>query len=187
MYIEQLLKEKNLTKYRLSKLSGVPQTTINDLCSGKTRVEKCSSGTLYKISQALNVSMEELIETDTRNSFELFKSNLCHRVKDIGEIDFIIQTLEKNDIRILYEKKWYPEAFYHLAMLDYLSRINNLPTCTNYNDIRCHKLEKPLYSSGIIAFSAVTQSDQAKEEALKNAIPEFLRFNIVESEIRNVV
>lgn len=187
MFIEDILKEKNLTKYRLSKLSGVPQTTINDICSGKTRIEKCSAGTLYKISQVLNVSMEELIETDTRSSFELFKSNLCHRVKDIGEIDFIIQTLEKDDVRILYERKWYPEAFYHLAMLDYLSRLNNLPTCTNYNDIRCHKLEKPLYPAGIIAFSAVTKSEQPKEEALKNAIPEFLRFNIVESEIKNVI
>lgn len=62
MNINNILKNKRITKYRLSKLSGVPNTTINDLCSGKTRIEKCSGETLYKIAQVLHVSMEMLIE-----------------------------------------------------------------------------------------------------------------------------
>lgn len=137
MSINELLLQRNITKYRLHKESGVPQATISDICSGKTCIEKCSAETIFRIAKVLNVSMESLItpavqradEDRRRPSFELFKSNTCHMVKDMGDIPFIIQLLETNQIRKLYEKKWYPEALYLLAMLDYLSRENNVPVC----------------------------------------------------------
>ena len=121
-----------------------------------------------------------------RCSFETFKSNTCHHVKDIGDIDFIIETLEADEIRKLYERSWYREALYLLAMVDYLSRINDLPLCTNYNDIRAQKLERPYFPAGVIVSYAATGDERIKEKALANAIPEFLRFNIVEGEVRNV-
>lgn len=121
-----------------------------------------------------------------RCSFETFKSNTCHRVKDLGDIDFIIETLEADEIRKLYDRQWYREALYLLAMIDYLSRINSLPICTNYNDIRCQKLEKPYFPAGIVVSYAATGDESIKNEAVANAIPEFMRFNIVESEVRNV-
>lgn len=62
MIINELLKDKNMSRYKLSKTSGVPQTTITDICSGKTSIEKCSAETLYKISKTLNISMESLLE-----------------------------------------------------------------------------------------------------------------------------
>ena len=114
MSINELLVQKNITKYRLWKESGVPQATISDICTGKTSIEKCSAETIYRIAKVLNVSMESLIapavqraeEERHRPSFELFKSNTCHMVKDMGDIPFIIQLLETNQIRKLYEKKW---------------------------------------------------------------------------------
>ena len=60
MNINYYLEEKGMTKYRLSKLSGVPYATLNDLFSGKTRIEKCSAETLYKISKLLGRLDEEL-------------------------------------------------------------------------------------------------------------------------------
>ena len=70
MNINYYLEEKGMTKYRLSKLSGVPHATLNDLCSGKTRIEKCSAETLYKIAKTLQVSMETLIEDEITCSIE---------------------------------------------------------------------------------------------------------------------
>lgn len=193
--LNELLNQKGITKYRLSKESGVPQTTIFDICSGKARIEKCSAETLYKIAKTLGVTMEILIESeikerneiDTRHSFELFKSKVCHIVKDKGDIEFIIETLEQDEIRKFYRQKWYPESFYLLAMVDYLSRINNIPLCTNYNDIRKHKLQKPLYPTDTLLLSAAMKTEDFKDHCLKNAIPEFMRFNIIESEVRDVV
>lgn len=194
MSINEVLEQKIITKYRLWKESGVPQATISDICTGKTRIEKCSAETIFRIAKVLDVSMESLIapavrsteEERRRPAFDIFKSNICHRVKDMGDIPFIIQLLKTNQIRELYEKKWYPEALYLLAMLDYLSRENNVPICKNYNDIRNSKLQRPIYPSSVIILCKTMKSDAPKEECIRMAIPEFLRFNIVESEVRNV-
>ena len=194
MYLNELLNERQITKYRLAKASGVPQTTITDICSGKSRIEKCSADTLYKIAKALNVSMESLIAEEMESKyfqperipFENFKSNVCHYVKDKGDIDFIIDTLSKDEIRSLYERRWYAESFYLLAMVDLLSKENNVPLCTNYDDIRSQRLKEPLYPAGVLLSDEVSKTDKHRKEALEKAIPEFLNYNIVESEIRNV-
>lgn len=64
---------------------------------------------------------------EKRCSFELFKSNVCHWLKEEGDIDFLIQVLESDLIRKYYNRKWYLESFYLLGMLDYISRINDVP------------------------------------------------------------
>lgn len=62
MTIQQLLREKNLSRYQLSKQSGVPWATLADIWSGKTHLDRCSAGTLLKLSAALGVAPEELIK-----------------------------------------------------------------------------------------------------------------------------
>ena len=190
MLINEQLEEQHMTKYRLSKDSGVPQATINDICSGKAELEKCSAGTLYRLAKALGVTIEDILEsagTEYRSPFETFKSNTCHHVKDMGDVDFMLQVLESDEIRTLYNRKWYPEALYLLAMLDYLSRENNIPICTRYDDIRTRKLSQPIYPAGVLLTSVVLKSEAPLRKAEQDAIPEFLRFNIIENEVRNVV
>jgi len=68
MIIEVLLAKRNMTKYRLAAVSGVPYATLNDICSGKTKLEKCSAETVYKIAKALGVSMEMLTESGLRET-----------------------------------------------------------------------------------------------------------------------
>ncbi|MGN0106965.1 MAG: transcriptional regulator [Hominilimicola sp.] len=62
MSINEILENKGMTKYRLAKLSGIPNATLSELCSGKTSIEKCSAETLYKIAKVLNVFMESLLD-----------------------------------------------------------------------------------------------------------------------------
>ena len=119
--------------------------------------------------------------------FELFKSNVCHRVKEIGDIPFIIETLRADEIRNYYNRKQYPQAFYLLAMVDYLSRENDLPLCNVYSDMRKQKLAEPIYPQSVLAMAKVTENDAVIAESLENAIPEFRNFNIAESEVRNVI
>ncbi|MCM1100787.1 MAG: helix-turn-helix transcriptional regulator [Clostridium sp.] len=189
MDVNELMGQKAVTKYWLSQNSGVPYTTVCDICNGKTKIENCSVKTVYKIAEALGVSMESLLDftSERRGNFELYKSSVCHRVKEMGDIDFIIDTLEQDDIRMYYQRGWYRECLYLLAMLDYISRVNSVPVCTSYDDLRCCKLKETLYPSGILTAAFVSGTDAPKTKALQEAIPEFLRFNIVESEVRNVV
>ncbi|MDE6844833.1 MAG: helix-turn-helix transcriptional regulator [Lachnospiraceae bacterium] len=194
MKLTSLLEERQLSVYQCAKESTVPYTTLLDIVKGKTRIEKCTAETLYKLAKTLNVAMEELLaecfreneNTSVSRDFEIYKSNICHLVKDKGDIDFLIDTLKENQIRTYWERKWYRESFYLLAMVDYLSRENDLPLCKDYEDIRNCTLSEPLYPRDVILAAKLDASLDVKEQCLKEAIPEFMRFNIIESEIRNV-
>ena len=189
MNINELLKQKDLTKYKFSKLTGIPFATISDISTGKAKIEKCSAETVYKLAKGFGVTVEDLLtdSMERRGSFETYKSNICHMVKDMGDIDFIIETLETDRVRKLFNRKWYAESLYLLAMLDYLSRENDLPICAEYSDIRAARLKETIYPASILVMCSASHSDRPKKDSFEQAIPEFKNFNIVENEVRNVV
>ena len=189
MTVQKYMEKNNMSRYRLAKTSGIPYTTITDICSGKARLEKCSAETIYKLAKSLKVPMEELLAPcfEQRSDFELYKSNVCHELKEKGDIQFVIDTLESNMIRKFYEKEWYAESLYLLAMLDYVSRLNSIPICVDYDDIRRMKLKDTIYPRSVLAIYAVSDNMEIKERAYNQSIPEFIRFNIVESEVQNVL
>ena len=94
---------------------------------------------------------------EKRCSFELFKSNVCHWLKEEGDIDFLIQVLESDLM------------------------------CSEYDDLRQQRMQEIVYPVGVLLTARVLGDESIKEQALKEAIPEILRFNIVESDIRNVI
>lgn len=48
-------------------------------------------------------------------------------------------------------------------------------------------MQEIVYPVGVLLTARVLGDESIKEQALKEAIPEILRFNIVESDIRNVI
>ena len=71
-------------------------------------------------------------------------------------------------------------------MLDYLSRINDIPLCEKYNQIRTQSLSRPVYPKDVLLAEKLDSKSRAKENSYRDAIPEFVRFNIVECNIRDV-
>jgi len=105
----------------------------------------------------------------------------------MGDLDFIKDALLSDEINRLYNKEWFPESLYLLAMVDYLCRVNDLPLAQEYNKIRKAKLSEVAYPAGILALSIFGNTDEYKELSVSEAIPEFIRHNIVENEVRNVI
>lgn len=62
MTMQTKLNEKGMTMYQLSKLSGVPKTTVLDICSGKSEIGACNARTVQRLSEALGCTMEELMQ-----------------------------------------------------------------------------------------------------------------------------
>lgn len=62
MNLKELLEQKEITIYHLSKISGIPKSTINDICSGRSKIEKCSAKTIKQLAQALNCTMDDIME-----------------------------------------------------------------------------------------------------------------------------
>lgn len=189
MRLREVLQNNHVSAYQLSKKSGVPYMTINDICNGKTDLAKSSAETVFRLAEALDMSMEQLLEDylNKRSSFELFKSNTCHRLKEQGDFAFLTETLESDQVRKLYEKKWFPESFYLLALVDYLCKENGIDICKDYEELRVQKLDRVLYPAGILAYSSSERFEEIKELAKSTSIPEFMRHNIVEGEVRDVV
>lgn len=79
---------------------------------------------------------------EKRCSFELFKSNVCHWLKEEGDIDFLIQVLESDLIR-----KYYNDSAQKTPAVRKNVRGMNAPITNNATII-------PIgFSSGIVGFS----------------------------------
>lgn len=71
MSLQTMLNDKNISMYRLSQISGVPKTTVIDICSGKSSIENCNAKTVLQLSRALNCSMEDIMQAaDSNNHYE---------------------------------------------------------------------------------------------------------------------
>lgn len=66
MDFQTYLDTRGISKYRLSKLSGVPKTTVMDICSGKSSLQKCSAGTIRQLAKALQCTMEDIMAFDQK-------------------------------------------------------------------------------------------------------------------------
>lgn len=84
-----LLKNRNMSEYALSKISGVPYSTISDMCSGKTDIRKCNCETIYKIAKALGTTMEIVIGAKQEETAELDDS-----IPPIRKHDYYIENMK---------------------------------------------------------------------------------------------
>ncbi len=186
--ITQYLNQTKTNKYQISKRSGIPYTTICDICTEKTPLNKCSADTIYKLSKATGISCDDIIASACidHEDFENYKSNVCHELKHKGDMQFIRDTLKDNMIPQYFTQMRYKESLYLLDMLDYVSRKNHIPWCTEYEQYRHYRFSQPIYPRDILIQAEAAQDESIKENALKNAIPEFKRSNIVENEVENV-
>ena len=116
--------------------------------------------------------------------FELFKGNVKNRIKNEGQLDFIKQTLLSNEIEYLWNEENALCSLYLLSMVDYLSRLNEIPQYSKYDYIREHKMEKVIYPLSLRTYSLVMETSE--NSISQNAIPEFLIHNIVEGDVFNV-
>ncbi len=193
MTMNTMPNQQNTTKYRLAKKGDLPHVVIRGISSSKVQMKKRYAETPYRITKALDATATNIIRDpmepvkEHRSSFDVFKSNVCHQVKDMGDLDFIMDVLQSDVIREYYQKQWMAECLYLLAMVDYLSRLHGLPLYSAYDDLRSKRLAKPLYPMSVVMADALSQTTVHAERSFQAAIPEFLRFNIVESEIRNVI
>ena len=67
MTLQELRLSKGLSQSQLSALAGVSKRTLEAYESGARSMLKASGETLYKLSKALECTMEDLIRKETTN------------------------------------------------------------------------------------------------------------------------
>lgn len=178
----------NMNVTTLSKLSKVPYATVHELVNDVSALENCKSKTVFALAEALNVTVDDLLRPilSPRQDFENFKSEVCQTVKHETDLVYLKKTLTSKQIDKLFQQEWYLEAFYTLAMVDYLCRVNGLPLVEEYNEYRQKKLSSPVYPRDVLLMATVMDDDSFLEKCVEESIPEFRRFNILESDVRSV-
>ena len=192
--LRAILQTKEMSLYELEKTSSISHATLSDIYNEHSNIDKCSIAVINKIAKALHLSMDSLYDFllyedmslfafDT--SFDLFKSNICHELKNLGDLDFLKKYLINNEIVKLYKDKEYPKSLYLLSLVDYLSKENNIPLASEYDEIRNKRLNKIYVSKSL--YLLLKSRIVKVSDVLKECLHDFLKHNIVEAEIRNVI
>ena len=116
--------------------------------------------------------------------FELFKSEICQSIKKMDPETAIDEIIASGEIDNLYNNGKYAKALYLVALVNYLSNKYNLnKEITRFDGV---KLKNMKYPRGAVMMLKLSNDATYQEKLLKNAEPEFLKFNICEGEIENV-
>lgn len=189
MTLKRLIEEKQITAYRLSKKSDVPFSTISDLINGKTKPGNIRLSHALAICNALEISPEEFAKLEMPKDdveFKYFRSNVLHDLKRKGDVQFIKYILHSKAIDTAYKRGDLECAFYLLALLEYLVKVNGLNyPIDRYQKLRSMTLPSVLFpGSDLISFSSI---EEARNRMRIELIPEFAKYNIIEESVRNAV
>lgn len=117
-----------------------------------------------------------------------YVSELEHRLKDSIDNDaffhFLVQEISLDD---LYNQEQYEKLYYTVALVDYLDCIDEERKFDYIGKYMHGKLEYLTFSSGVETYCKVVQSEDIKEQLLKSALPEFLKYNLVVTDVEGVV
>lgn len=126
--LKDYLKENNLSIYSLSKKTGIPYSTLNDLCNGKVEIENCKVDLLLKLSSALSLSLQETMDI-CKNEMSFYVGLLNDyasiHVKNKRfkvQFDYLGEHIEHDLCKVNDENK---EYIYDVALWDVEDYIND--------------------------------------------------------------
>lgn len=126
MSFKEILEKNNLTAYSLAKISGVGTTTITDLVSGKSSIEKCNIKTINSIAKALNVSIEELLN-DVLESDKVINIYLMNKNTKVLKVSFNKEYSLMQEVLEVINIKYAPLHIYNAynnKSINFLKAIN---------------------------------------------------------------
>lgn len=191
--LEHLFLLKDTTTYKMAKELNVPYTAINRIVKGTTDLNNVKIKVLAELSEFLSVSTDELykeyyIDKYIKESeWNTYISNIQHKIKEDGKILFMKYCISNQLVERCFLMKQYDKGLYTIATIDYLCRTLNITLYDGYKEFRKFKLENPKYPSDIELISDDKFKTKLKNKCLKECIPEFKRFNIIEKGVENAI
>ena len=187
MDFKGFLDKAGMSAYRLAKLANVPYSCIADLCLNKTVTRNLTLEKACRISFALGIRPEKLLElkAETNLPMRYFRNNILHDLKQMGNNAFVDEILRRREIDGHYKNGDMAKALYLLALVDYLCTLANHPIYKKrYNQLRKLRLDKPCFvGSDIIQYNSIEEAEKSLGKAV---IPEFAKYNIIETNIKDI-
>ena len=204
MYLMNLMNEHCMTRADLSMMSGVPDSTLRDIFSGKAQIDHCEAATIYGIADALGTTVEDILDHYWDECLGADDEECEREVLHDGHtlllfyttVDRVVQLRQLADdalltscvnsepfIELFFDKGFYREAFFLLGLTDYLNRKLGMKTDSRFDAYRVYRLDNPVYSlSTLEEYDDPEELKNAKAYAEAYAIPELAAFNIFMTE-----
>ena len=204
MYLMNLMNKKCMTRADLSMMSGVPDSTLRDILSGKAQIDHCEAATIYGIADALGTSVEDILDhywdeclgaddeecgreaLHDGHTLLLFYSTVDKLVQlrqAVEDASLASCINRETFIDQFFTMGFYREAFFVLGLTDYLNRKLGKKTDPRFDAYRVYRLDNPVYSlSTIEEYDDPKELENAKAYAETYAIPELAAFNIFMTE-----
>ena len=203
MYLNQLMNEKHMSRAQLGSVSGIPESTLRDILNGKTRLDHCEALTLLTLADALDTTVEDIIEhyweevtdaepewdepelitvhdEDALANFYMLAEKTLSSLRCVSDMRFICTVCDGYWIESFFAVHSYRMALFLLALIDYLGRKHYLKPDPRFDKFRSYRLDQPVFSLATLEKSDDNSAFvQAKVYAESVAIPEFARFNIL--------
>lgn len=71
MTIQQIMRDMKLSRYQVSKVSGISWETLTEIYNGKLPLNQCNEEVLSKLSQVLELSREDLLELEPEQESDI--------------------------------------------------------------------------------------------------------------------
>ena len=145
MYLIELMNARHMSRTDLSDLSGVPESTLRDILTGKAQLDRCEAATLYSIAEALDVSIEDILlsywdeleeanapdtfavhEEGTLMPFYLLVDATLSKLHKEGDLAVIRHIRANEWIEQFWDGGLYRAALFLLGLTDYLCRRNGV-------------------------------------------------------------
>lgn len=104
MSLINILNKNNLSQYQLAKKSGLPKSTISDICNNENGIDNCKVSTIIKIAHALNYSIDELI-FEINNNDKKEKNIINKNINNYKFTNLKNKSIELNDYDLNFISK----------------------------------------------------------------------------------
>ena len=199
MTIQDMMDSRDLTRAELARLSQIPESTLRDIVNGDAMLERCQAGTVYRLAQALDMTVEALLELaepltnaepepSGRRLFyecgdrlhdQFYGDQRCvllELYQSVGAARFIRYMLADRFFEFYYEDENYPMAMFVLGLLDYLCDKLGIERIARYEPFRDESLLLPLFPLDKDGWMIDAP------DLFERPIPQLLRYHVYETE-----
>lgn len=173
--------------------TGLPESTLSDILSGKTDLRRCRALTMNKLSNALGLTPDAIMSLEpvthtlpdaslhpvheyfNARAYRDFRKDALEELALCRNEDFIREVLDEKIVEDEYLNRNYAQALFLIGLVDYLTDKQELLRDTRYNRYRGDTMKSMIYPFG--------DKDAFLNGALlmPEAIPQLLKFNILET------
>ena len=189
MTIHEAMASCGLSREKLFRTSGIPESTLRDILNSKTVLANCKAITISKLAKALHLPVESVLKLEPIGqkqatpdfegveNFVFIRNNLLDILYGSSPSSFIRVAQTDKTAEWFFAHQRRAAALWLIGLMDYLCDRQGLPRMPQYDFYRRTAIR--VWDGHVLCPSWLLDDDP---QPMRHALPQFARFGIVETE-----